>query len=143
MPGLQAFVSASCTRRVFDSSRPDRVLYTPERLVKIAAEAAKQNSAFSLDDRIGLVHDSMALSKAGLARLSSALTLVDSLKNEKECKRCFVRVLVSQGDMIVRSGVVWHLRECRRAGVDLVGTPQDCGPAERLPPGMCIALPSL
>ncbi|KAF9054698.1 leucyl aminopeptidase [Panaeolus papilionaceus] len=61
-----------------------RVLYTPERLAKIAAEATKENSAFSLDDRIGLVHDSMALSKAGLQKLSSALTLVDLWKNEKE-----------------------------------------------------------
>lgn len=66
----------------------DRVLYTPERLAKIAAEAAKSEdaSAFSLDDRIGLVHDAMALSKAGLAKLSSALTLVDGLKGETECK---------------------------------------------------------
>ncbi|KAF5386636.1 hypothetical protein D9615_001831 [Tricholomella constricta] len=61
-----------------------RVLYTPERLSKIAEEAAKDDSIFSLNDRIGLVHDSMALSKAGLAKLSSALTLVDGLKNEKE-----------------------------------------------------------
>ncbi|PPQ65107.1 hypothetical protein CVT24_003068 [Panaeolus cyanescens] len=61
-----------------------RVLYTPERLAKIAAEAAKENSAFSLNDRIGLVHDSMALSKAGLQKLSSALTLIDTWKNEKE-----------------------------------------------------------
>ncbi|KAG6821168.1 hypothetical protein H0H93_005388 [Arthromyces matolae] len=61
-----------------------RVLYTPERLSKIAAEAAKPNSIFSLNDRIGLVHDAMALSKAGLAKLSSALTLVYGLKNEKE-----------------------------------------------------------
>lgn len=66
----------------------DRVLYTPERLAKIAAEAAKPEdaSAFSLDDRIGLVHDALALSKAGLAKLSSALTLLDGLKGEKECK---------------------------------------------------------
>ncbi|KAG6813612.1 hypothetical protein H0H92_009229 [Tricholoma furcatifolium] len=62
----------------------DRTLYTPERLSKIAQEAAKDDSIFSLNDRIGLVHDAMALSKAGLAKLSSALTLVDGLKNEKE-----------------------------------------------------------
>ncbi|KAF8162999.1 leucyl aminopeptidase [Crassisporium funariophilum] len=61
-----------------------RVLYTPERLALIAAEAAKENSPFSLDDRIGLVHDVMALSKAGLAKVSSALTLVDLWKGEKE-----------------------------------------------------------
>ncbi|KAG6919995.1 hypothetical protein DXG01_013344 [Tephrocybe rancida] len=61
-----------------------RVLYTPERLTKIAEEAAKDDSIFSLNDRIGLVHDAMALSKAGLAKPSSALTLIDGLKNEKE-----------------------------------------------------------
>jgi hypothetical protein len=66
----------------------DRVLYTPERLAKIASEAAKQEgtSVFSLNDRIGLVHDAMALSKAGLAKLSSAMTLVDGLKGETECE---------------------------------------------------------
>jgi len=49
-------------------------------------EAAKQEgtSVFSLNDRIGLVHDAMALSKAGLAKLSSAMTLVDGLKGERE-----------------------------------------------------------
>ncbi|TFK74328.1 leucyl aminopeptidase [Pluteus cervinus] len=61
-----------------------RVLYTPERLKKIAEEAAKENSIFTLDDRLGLVHDSLALSRAGLATLSSSLTLIDTLKNEKE-----------------------------------------------------------
>jgi aminopeptidase 2 len=62
----------------------DRVLYTPERLASIATEAAKDKSIFSLDDRLGLVHDAFALSKAGLAKVSSALTLVDLWKNEKE-----------------------------------------------------------
>ncbi|KAF9463935.1 leucyl aminopeptidase [Collybia nuda] len=63
-----------------------RVLYTPEHLVKISAEISKPDgiSIFSLDDRIGLVHDVMALSKAGLANLSSALTLVEGLKGETE-----------------------------------------------------------
>lgn len=63
----------------------DRVLYTPERLSKIAAEATKEDSIFSLNDRLGLVQDAMALSKAGLLKLSGALTLVDIFKNEKEC----------------------------------------------------------
>ncbi|KAF8887037.1 leucyl aminopeptidase [Gymnopilus junonius] len=61
-----------------------RVLYTPERLVRIAAEAAKEDSIFNLDDRLGLVLDAMALSRAGLAKLSSALTLVELWRNEKE-----------------------------------------------------------
>jgi aminopeptidase 2 len=72
----------------------DRVFYTPERLTKIAIEAAKHDSYFSLNDRIGLVHDAMALSKAGLAKLSSALTLVDVLRNEKECLSTFIPQLV-------------------------------------------------
>ncbi|KAF8061516.1 leucyl aminopeptidase [Lyophyllum atratum] len=61
-----------------------RVLYTPERLLEIAKEAAKDDSVITLNDRIGLVHDAMALSKAGLAKLSSSLTLLDTLKHEKE-----------------------------------------------------------
>ena len=61
------------------------MLYTPERLTKIAAEAAKENSAFSLDDRMGLAQDAFALSMAGFAKLSSALTLVNLWKNETEC----------------------------------------------------------
>ncbi|KAK2460553.1 hypothetical protein APHAL10511_007023 [Amanita phalloides] len=61
-----------------------RVLYTPERLGKIAEEVARENSVFSLNDRLGLVHDAMALSKAGLMQLSGALNLVSKLKHEKE-----------------------------------------------------------
>lgn len=62
------------------------MLYTTERLAKISAEVAKENSVFTLDDRLGLVHDSFALSKAGLSKLSSSLTLIDNLRNEKECE---------------------------------------------------------
>jgi aminopeptidase 2 len=65
----------------------DRVLYTPERLAKIATEAARGYSGFSFNDRIGLVHDSMALAKAGFSDVSSALTLVDIFRSEKECER--------------------------------------------------------
>ncbi|KAJ7172678.1 leucyl aminopeptidase [Mycena filopes] len=61
-----------------------RVLYTPERLAKIAAEAAKENSIFTLDDRMGIIYDVSALSKAGLAKVSDALTVVDLWSNEKE-----------------------------------------------------------
>ena len=38
---------------------------------------------------MGLVQDALALAMAGLAELSSALTLVDLWKNEKECKPFF------------------------------------------------------
>ncbi|KDR73433.1 hypothetical protein GALMADRAFT_72186 [Galerina marginata CBS 339.88] len=61
-----------------------RVLYTPERLAQIAGEAMKKGSAFSLEDRMGLIYDTMALSQAGLSKLSSALTLVELWKDEKD-----------------------------------------------------------
>ncbi|KAK7463560.1 Aminopeptidase 2 mitochondrial [Stygiomarasmius scandens] len=61
-----------------------RVLYTSDRLSKIAAEVAKPNSVFSLEDRMGLINDSMALSKAALTKLSGALTLIDALRQEEE-----------------------------------------------------------
>lgn len=41
---------------------------------------------FTLKDRIGLVHDAFALARAGFSDVSSALTLVEILKNEKECE---------------------------------------------------------
>ena len=87
----------------------DRVLYTPERLAKIATEAAKEDSIFSLNDRIGLVHDAMALAQAGLAKVSSALNLVDVLRNEKECG-CIRswNLLEDLTREISRLGLGWH-----------------------------------
>lgn len=64
----------------------DRALYTPERLMEIAKEAMKENSAFTLEDRIGLVNDALALAKAGYLNVSSILSLYDILRHEKECE---------------------------------------------------------
>ncbi|KAJ7134962.1 leucyl aminopeptidase [Mycena crocata] len=61
-----------------------RVLYTPERLAKIAAEASNENSIFSLDDRMGILYDVLALSKSGQAKLSDTLTVIDIWSKEKE-----------------------------------------------------------
>jgi len=61
-----------------------RVLYPEERLTRIAREAAQGDAVFSLNDRIGLVHDAMALTKSGYAPVSSALTVVDVFRNEAE-----------------------------------------------------------
>jgi len=55
-------------------------------MVKIAEEAVKEDSVFSFNDRMGVVYDTVSLSKAGLAEVSSALTLIDVVgKKEKEC----------------------------------------------------------
>ncbi|KAF5391327.1 hypothetical protein D9757_002062 [Collybiopsis confluens] len=61
-----------------------RVLYEDARMSKIAAEVAKSDSAFSVEDRMGLTFDALALSKAALMKLSSALNLIDALRNEEE-----------------------------------------------------------
>ncbi|KAF8448022.1 leucyl aminopeptidase [Boletus edulis BED1] len=61
-----------------------RVLYPKEQLTRIALEAAQGDAVFSLNDRIGLVHDTMALAKSGHATVSSALTVVDIFRNEPE-----------------------------------------------------------
>ena len=63
------------------------MLYTPARFLAIAREAAKVNSIFSLDDRIGLVHDVFALAKAGYLPLSAALNLIHEVREDKECER--------------------------------------------------------
>jgi len=61
-----------------------RVIYPAERVKKIGAEFVKENSAFTLDDRIGTVHDIWALAKSGHAATSDALSLVDLLRQESE-----------------------------------------------------------
>ena len=68
------------------SRSSDRVLYTPERVSKIATEMAKEKSVFSVEDRIGFVHDALALTKSGHMEISSALTLFDAFRDEKECQ---------------------------------------------------------
>ncbi|KAI0781326.1 leucyl aminopeptidase [Trametes elegans] len=60
------------------------VQYSADRLVKLGQQTAAEGSPFSLSDRIGLVSDALALSKAGYTSVSSALGLIDALHNEKE-----------------------------------------------------------
>ncbi|KAK7693088.1 hypothetical protein QCA50_002653 [Cerrena zonata] len=62
-----------------------RVLYTPERLLTITREVAKgKASIFSLEDRMGLINDSLAFAKAGLAPISGLLDLIHACRNETE-----------------------------------------------------------
>ncbi|GAA5899974.1 hypothetical protein JCM8208_005555 [Rhodotorula glutinis] len=62
-----------------------RTLYSVERLSKIGDEAGKANkSAFSLNDRMGLVQDASVLASSGYAKTSGALELVSKLKGETE-----------------------------------------------------------
>ncbi|KAJ8084691.1 Aminopeptidase 2 mitochondrial [Marasmius tenuissimus] len=61
-----------------------RVLYSTDRYKRIANELSMPNSPFTLGDRLGLISDSLALSKAALIDLSDALTLVDALRGETE-----------------------------------------------------------
>ncbi|KAJ6565669.1 peptidase family M1-domain-containing protein [Mycena sp. CBHHK59/15] len=57
-----------------------RVLYASPNLNKLAVAAAKGN----ISDRVGLMNDAMALATANLAKLSSALTLIDGFAGETE-----------------------------------------------------------
>ncbi|KAJ6480455.1 leucyl aminopeptidase [Mycena vitilis] len=57
-----------------------RVLYASEKLNRRALDAAKGNIA----DMLGLMNDAMALAKADLAKLTSALTLIDGFSRETE-----------------------------------------------------------
>lgn len=108
------------------------MLYEPERLAKIAEEAAKVKSVFTLNDRLGLVYDSVALSKAGLAKVSSALTLLDTLgKNEKECKSKWYDYSQTclTGHQRSHLGRYWRQFEC--FGLYMVGTRRGCQPIAR------------
>jgi len=68
------------------------VLYDPDITAKISAEAAKLDSMFGLNDRIGLVLDSVALAKAGFSNTSSMFTLINGLRGEKECMSFLFRL---------------------------------------------------
>ncbi|KAL5490410.1 APE2 [Sanghuangporus weigelae] len=68
----------------YDTTGVYRVLYTPERLDKIGAEAAKKDSVFNMNDRLGLINDVFALSNAGFGKNSAALNLVQNLRQEEE-----------------------------------------------------------
>lgn len=67
-------------------------MYTPERLAAIAKEAAKPDSIFTFEDRIGLINDAPALAKAGLIKVSSMLTLIENFRDETECTLYPLRV---------------------------------------------------
>ena len=59
--------------------------YSAERLVKLGQYAALPSTVFSLSDRMGLVGDAFALAQAGYANVSSALGLINTMVEEKEC----------------------------------------------------------
>ncbi|KAG9085108.1 Aminopeptidase 2 mitochondrial [Ceratobasidium sp. UAMH 11750] len=61
-----------------------RTAYTPERLVKLGEEAARENSAFGLEDRVGLVSDAMVLARAGYGKTSGGLSVISRLRGETE-----------------------------------------------------------
>jgi len=61
-----------------------RVSYEPQVLKQLGAWATVQNSAFSLEDRMGLVNDAITLAKAGTSPTTGALDLIAGLKNETE-----------------------------------------------------------
>jgi aminopeptidase 2 len=46
----------------------------------------KGTSVFSLNDRLGVINDSAALAKAGIANITGVFNLIRALADEKECK---------------------------------------------------------
>ncbi|POY75780.1 hypothetical protein BMF94_1093 [Rhodotorula taiwanensis] len=62
-----------------------RTLYPTSRLSKLGAEAGKGNaSAFSLNDRMGLVQDATVVASSGYAKTSGSLELLAQMKGEEE-----------------------------------------------------------
>jgi hypothetical protein len=102
------------------------VLYTADITAKISAEAAKPDSIFSLNDRIGLVLDSVALAKAGFSDTGSMFTLIDGLRGEKECKPPPHPTLAVQDSPVLtlgndRFGLEQYFRRFRPSYKHLVG----------------------
>lgn len=60
-----------------------RVAYTPTHLAKLAKAAARHDSAFTAEDRLGLLNDAFTLSQAGYTKTSAALDLLHTWKHER------------------------------------------------------------
>jgi len=65
-----------------------RVLYPEDRINKIAEAATQKHPIVTLEDRIGLVGDTVALAQAGLAKTSSSLSLIKSFSWEENYLGC-------------------------------------------------------
>ncbi|GAA6024593.1 hypothetical protein JCM8202_005070 [Rhodotorula sphaerocarpa] len=62
-----------------------RTLYPTSRLSKLGAEAGKgKSSAFSLNDRMGLVQDAAVTASSGYSKTSGSLELLSQMKGEGE-----------------------------------------------------------
>ncbi|KAF7792587.1 hypothetical protein EIP86_003681 [Pleurotus ostreatoroseus] len=61
-----------------------RVQYERERFLQIAEEIEHNQSKFSLNDKIGLIHDVVALGLAGYEGISVTLAIIYAFRNEKE-----------------------------------------------------------
>ncbi len=101
-------------------------MYSPDRLKLIGVEAAKEVSVFSIADRVGLVHDAFALAKADLLKMSDALSLVFTLRSEKECKCKSKSVFNYAFSPAHRSCLDGYRLESREFIFHLVGGPADC-----------------
>lgn len=99
---------------LIDTCFADRVGYSPERLAKLGAEAAKSDSAFSVEDRIGLVSDAMVLAEAGSGKTSGALNLISKLGGETQQQ---VWDSISAG-LASLKGVWWEQPEEVRKAID-------------------------
>lgn len=93
----------------------------------MAREAAQGDAIFSLNDRIGLVHDAMALAKSGYATVSSALTVVDIFRNETECQcSCFCSRSICFTDLTGSLGLGQYRKKPGSLNIDVVGKRGDC-----------------
>ena len=81
----------------------DRVSYEPQVLKQLGAWATVQNSAFSLEDRMGLVNDAITLAKAGTSPTTGALDLIAGLKNETESSLALLPMLDTTDVTMYRS----------------------------------------
>jgi aminopeptidase 2 len=91
-----------------------RVAYSAERLLALGEEAAKKESGFTTEDRIGLVSDAMTLARAGYSKTSGGLNLISKLSGEQEF-RVWDSIASSLGKL---KGVWWEQPEEVRNAFD-------------------------
>nr|XP_018263637.1 aminopeptidase 2 [Kwoniella dejecticola CBS 10117]OBR85795.1 aminopeptidase 2 [Kwoniella dejecticola CBS 10117] len=88
-----------------------RVSYEPSRLVKLGKEASK----FTIEDRVGLVSDAANLARAGYAKTSGSLSLINEIAKGGEDE--FLPWSQMNSALAKLSGVWWEQSEAVRSAI--------------------------
>jgi len=93
-----------------------RVAYSPERLEKLGAEAAKADGVLKREDRVGLISDAFTLAKSGNGKTSGALSLQLAIGPIEE----YLTQSMASANLATLASVWYEQPEAIRKGINAV-----------------------